>query len=154
MTVTYKLLSIAYSETCLKRTPSGNAVVSCLIQGVRLIEVSIDNVIWGVKCHSNEQEKRLEYSQRLRQNTFAWISLSNWTNWSYYLKHRLQLKFEEIRWVKKALYKQNEIENKTSLTFCRGSWVEGRGYHVEGNFFFNFFFLEKNVLLLLLLLFN
>ena len=26
-------------------------------------------------------------------------------------KHKLQLKFEEIRWVKQALYKQNEIEN-------------------------------------------
>ena len=34
-------------------TPSGNAV-----QGARLI-------IWGVKCHLNEQWKRLEYSQRL-----------------------------------------------------------------------------------------
>ena len=35
-----------YSETCIKRTPSGNAVVVVrLIQGVRLIQVSIDNVI-------------------------------------------------------------------------------------------------------------
>ena len=30
-------------------------------------------------------------------------------------KHRLQLKFEEIRRVKQALYKQNEIENNTVL---------------------------------------
>ena len=36
-----------------------------LIQSVRLIQVSIDNVIWGVECHSNEQWKCLEYSQRL-----------------------------------------------------------------------------------------
>ena len=32
-----------------------------------------------------------------------------------YHKHRLQLKFEELRWVKQALYKQNEIENITVL---------------------------------------
>ena len=30
-------------------------------------------------------------------------------------KHRLQLKFEEFRWAKQALYKQNEIENNTVL---------------------------------------
>ena len=36
-----------------------------LIQGVRLIQFSIDKVSWGVKCHSNEQWKRLEYSQGL-----------------------------------------------------------------------------------------
>ena len=30
-------------------------------------------------------------------------------------KHRLQLKFEEIRRVKQALYKQNERENNTVL---------------------------------------
>ena len=36
-----------------------------LIQGVRLIQLSIDNAIRGVKCHSNEQWKRLKYSQRL-----------------------------------------------------------------------------------------
>ena len=30
-------------------------------------------------------------------------------------KHKLQLKFEEIRWVKQALYKQNEIENNPVL---------------------------------------
>ena len=55
----------------------------CLIQDVRLIQVSIDNVIWGVKCHSNEQWKRLEYSPRdYDHNTFALISLSKWTNWS------------------------------------------------------------------------
>ena len=42
-----------------------------LIQGARLIQVSIDNVIWGVKCHSNEQWKRLEYSQRLWRYTFV-----------------------------------------------------------------------------------
>ena len=53
-----------------------------LIQGVRLLQVSIDNVIWGVKCHSNEQWKRLEYSQRLWRYTFALISLLKWTNWS------------------------------------------------------------------------
>ena len=33
-----------------------------LIQGVRLIQVSIDNDMWGVKCHSNKQWERLEYS--------------------------------------------------------------------------------------------
>ena len=32
-----------------------------------------------------------------------------------YHKHRLQLKSEEIRWVKQALFKQNEIENITVL---------------------------------------
>ena len=53
-----------------------------LIQGVRLTQVSIDDVIWGVKCHSNGQWKRLEYSQRLWRYTFALISLSKWTNWS------------------------------------------------------------------------
>ena len=53
-----------------------------LIQGVRLIQVLIDNVIWGVKCHSNEQWKRLQYSQRLWRYTFALISLSKLTNWS------------------------------------------------------------------------
>ena len=35
----------------------------------------------------------------------------------------------------------------SSLSFCRGSRVEGSmsrvEYRVEGNFFFNFFFLEK-----------
>ena len=36
-----------------------------LILGVRLIQVLIDNIIWGVKGHSNEQWKRLEYSHRL-----------------------------------------------------------------------------------------
>ena len=88
-----------------------------LIQGVRLKQVSIDNVIWGVKCHSNEQWQRLEYSQRLWRYTFALISLFKWTNWSKYHKHRLQLKFEEIRWVNQALslHKQNEIENMTVL---------------------------------------
>ena len=53
-----------------------------LIQGVRLIQVSIDNDMWDVKCHSNEQWERLEYSQRLWRYTFAWISLTKWTNWS------------------------------------------------------------------------
>ena len=42
-----------YSETCIKWTKLGNAV-----QDVHLIQVSIDNVIWGVKCHSNKQWKR------------------------------------------------------------------------------------------------
>ena len=36
---------LLYSETCIKRTPSGNAVSVRLIQGVRLIQLSIDNVI-------------------------------------------------------------------------------------------------------------
>ena len=36
-----------------------------LILGVRLIQVLIDNVIWAVKCNSNEQWKRLECSHRL-----------------------------------------------------------------------------------------
>ena len=35
--------------------------------------------------------------------------------WSQYHKHGLQLKFEESRWVKQALYKQNKIENNTVL---------------------------------------
>ena len=42
-----------------------------------------------------------------------------------------------------------------SLSFCRGSRVEGRGFHVEGegtmsrvegNIFFQFFFLEKVII--------
>ena len=53
----------------------GECCSVCLIRGVRLIQVLIDNVIWGVKCHSNEQWKHLEYSQRLWQYTFALISL-------------------------------------------------------------------------------
>ena len=71
------------SETCIKRTPSGNAVKCPLNTGCPSVrQVSIDNVIWGVKCHSNEQWKRLEYSQRLWRYTFALISLLKWTNWS------------------------------------------------------------------------
>ena len=46
-----------------------------LLQGVCLIQVSTDDVIWGVKCHSNEQWKSLEYSQRLWRYTFALIYL-------------------------------------------------------------------------------
>ena len=34
-----------------------------LIQGVRLIQISTGNVIWGLKCHSNEQRKRLAVLQ-------------------------------------------------------------------------------------------
>ena len=69
------------SKTCIKRTPSGTAVV---LQGVCLIQVSIDITSYEVSitCHSNEQWKHLEYSQRLWQYTFALISLSKWTNWS------------------------------------------------------------------------
>ena len=52
-------------------------------------QVSIDNVIRGVKCHSNEQWKRLEYSQRLWRYTFAFISLLKWTNWLQYYKHTI-----------------------------------------------------------------
>ena len=102
-----------------------------LIQGVRLIQVLIDNVMWGVKCHSNEQWKRLEYSQRLWRYTFALISLFKWTNWSYYHKHRLQLKFEEIRWVKQALYKQNEIKNNTILWNLSNKSVKSRFFNVK-----------------------
>ena len=53
-----------YSNSVVK--PNFNAVNGeccsvCLIHGVRLIQVSINNVMWGVKCHSNEQWKCLEY---------------------------------------------------------------------------------------------
>ena len=46
-----------------------------------------------------------------------------------------------------------QFTNEPGLSFCRGSRVEGRGFHVEGEgtmsrvegniFFSNFFFLEK-----------
>ena len=62
----------------------GECCSVCIIQGVHLIKVSIDNVIWGVKCHSNKLWKCLEYSQRLWRFTFALISLFKWTNWSKY----------------------------------------------------------------------
>ena len=66
----------------VKPVLSGHPRSVRLIQGVRVIQFSIDNVIWGVKCHSNEQWKRLQYSRDWRY-TFALISyLSKWTNWS------------------------------------------------------------------------
>ena len=54
---------------------------------------------------------------------FELISLSKW---SIVHKHRLQLKFEEIRWVKQALYKQNEIENNTAQWNQSNKFVKSR----------------------------
>ena len=61
-------LKLVTNSTTVEPVLSGQE--SC---SVRLIQVSIDNTIWGVKCHLNEQWKHLEYSQRLWRYTFAWI---------------------------------------------------------------------------------
>ena len=79
---------------------------------VCLIQVSIDNAIWGVKCHSNEQWKRLEYLPKTMTiydciNFFIKVGQLIIVPWT-----KIALKFEEIRWVIQALYKQNEIEKQ------------------------------------------
>ena len=50
----------------------------------------MDNVIWGVKCHSNEQWKHLAVLPETMTIYVCIISLFKWTNWSKYHKHRLQ----------------------------------------------------------------
>ena len=66
----------------LSRHPRGICCSVNLIHmhGVCLIQVLLDNIIWGDKCHSNEQWKRLEYCQRLWWYTFALISSLKGTN--------------------------------------------------------------------------
>ena len=80
---------IPREDTLEKKTFSGNKIQwtedTVTLAGnasVRFIQVSIDNVMFGVKYHSNEWWKRLEYSWRLRlwQIIYVCINFFMWAN--------------------------------------------------------------------------
>ena len=79
---TCEAVVIPREDTLKKKTFSGNKIQWGECYSVRFIQVSIYNVTLGVKYHSNEWWKRLEYSWRLRvwQYMFGLISLCERTN--------------------------------------------------------------------------